>query len=77
MLVRAMIRVKTLPTSGHLTRKLHTNTSTDAAVVSSESAQKLKDSSNQGGSQHLKLPTDESVSYYLCSIPSLMLLHFS
>lgn len=67
MLMRSITRVKTLPTCGFLTKKLNTNTSTDAAVCS-ESNQKLKDSSNQGGSQHHKPPTDESVSYHSCSI---------
>lgn len=52
MLMRAMIRVKTLPTcvNGHLTKNLNTNAATDAAA-SSESKPK-----------HLKLSTDESVS---------------
>lgn len=64
MLMRSMIRVKTLPAcvNGHLSKQLNTNTSTDAAVCGESKPKSLNDSSHKSASQHLKSPTDESVS---------------
>lgn len=62
-MMRAIIRVKTLPTgvvNGHFTRKLNTMTSTDASVCS-ESKQSVN--SHEGGSELLKQTADGSVSY--------------
>lgn len=76
-----MIRVKTLPTcvNGHLAKKLNTDATIDAAASSESKPKTFKDRSHEGGSQHLKLSTDESVSYYyyyyLCSIRLDILLN--
>lgn len=78
MLLRAMIRVKTLPTciNGHLAKQLNTNATIDAAASSESKPKTFKDRSHEGGSQHLKVSTDESVSYYyLCSIRLDILLN--
>lgn len=74
MLCRSIIRVKPLPScsNGFFKKNLKTNTTNDAAVSGESKPKSVNDSSHQGRSEHLKLSTNESVSFIFAACINIL-----